>query len=362
MKRCVAATVLACVFIATGCESWPWQAQGQSNLVAMATDAQRIGYAPGWGTTIDVPRGQRIRFIAILDDLIVAIEEPQNFVTAVNLRDGQLRWRRLVGSPTDVLYGPTRYGDAVMVNTETTLFKINADTGDLVELQRLANAVRAAPVIIDDLAIFGGANGHIFAHQIISGLPRWQYKLNVLIGTSPVEVGVDAFAADVSGVYALVETDSGTLTWRGRTHGAVKGQPVANRFSILVPADDGSLYALERSTGRDQWIFRTAQPLRVAPVAIDAQVYVLLDEATVALDAQTGRELWRRQDRAKPVLRRGGELLLSGGNQLLVAELDSGRTLDSIPTAPLRTVLTGPDGSIILVSTRGDLQQFLPRR
>jgi outer membrane protein assembly factor BamB len=361
MKQVAAVLMLACVAAAGGgCESWA--SRGQSNLLIEGVDAQRLGYAPGWASSIALSGGQRVRSVALLDDLLVFVEEPGNFVTALSARDGKLRWRRLVGSSTDVLYGPYRVGNEVCVNSETQFFKIDAKTGDLLELQQLDHAVRAGAAVTDELAVFGGADGRVFAHQIIAGYAKWKYDLTQQIRVSPVLTTVDVFAADAGGVYAMLQVETGTLAWRSRTHGAVNGQPVVNRFSVLVPCDDGSLYALDRSTGRDQWIYRTRQQLRTTPIALDAQVFLLMDHGTVALDAQNGREMWTRPDGAKPILRRDDQLLLSKGRSIVIASLDTGVTIDEAATRPLRTIVQGPDDSILLISTRGDVQQLVRRR
>ncbi len=362
MKQVVAVLILVCMAaLTTGCESWA--TSGQSNLLLDAVDAQRLGYAPGWASSIALRGGQKVRSAALLGDLLIFVEEPDNLVTALSSRDGKLRWRKVIGGPSDVLYGPYRTGDEVYVNSETQFFKIDAKTGDLLEIQRLDHPVRSGAAVTDGLAVFGGANGRVFAHQVAAGYAKWQYDLTQQIRVAPVLTSVDVFAADAGGVYAMLESSSGTYSWRGRTHGAVNGQPVVNRFSVLLPCDDGSLYALDRSTGRDQWIYRARQALRTTPVAIDAQVYLHLNEGTLAIDAQNGKELWTRPDGAKPLLRRDNTLLLSTGRSLILAALDSGTTLDEARTRPLRTVIAGPDNaSIFLVSTRGDVQQLTARQ
>lgn len=361
MRQVAAAVLVACVAASMGgCASWA--SSGQSNLLIDGVDAQRLGYAPGWASSIALRGGQKIRFVSVLDDLIVFVEGPDNFVTAVSARDGKLAWRRLVGSSTDVLYGPYRRGGEVMVNSETQFFKIDAKTGELIEIQNLQHPVRNGAAVANDLAIFGAANGRVFAHNVVAGASRWAYDLTQQIRVAPVLTTVDAFAVDSGGVYAMLEAATGELSWRSRTHGAVNGQPVVNRFSVLVPCDDGSLYALDRSTGRDQWIYRTREQLRATPIAIDAHVFLHLDTGTVAIDAQNGKELWIRPDGARPVLRRNDSLLLSTEKGIALAALDSGTTLDEAPTARLRTVLQGADDSIFLVSVRGHIQQLSLRK
>lgn len=362
MRQVAAAWTVVCfAVLCGGCATNPWS-RGQSNLLIDATDAQRLGYASGWASSINLRGKQQIRSAAVLDDLIVFVEGPDPFVTALSARDGSLKWRRLIDDPAIVLYGPYRVGNEVFVNSETQFFKIDAEKGKLLEIQRLDHPVRDRGAVAGDLVIFGAANGRVFAHQIAAGYAKWKYALTSQIRVSPVMTTVDCFAADSSGVYAMIEASSGTLSFRGRTLGAVNGQPTVNRFSVLLPCDDGSLYALDRSTGRDQWIYRARQPLRTEPVAIDAQVFLLVDAGTIAIDAQNGKQLWVRPDRAKPLLRRDDRLLLSLGNGLALAELDTGDTIDQAATAPLRSVLTNTDQSaIFLVSTRGDVQQLTAR-
>ena len=356
MSRLIAALVLASVLVSMGCQAGGARRTG---LLLDAVDAQDLGYALGWASTADVRKPRRIVNVGIVGDLIVVIEEPGNMVKALSLSDGSLRWATVVGTASELLFGPRGVDSQVIVNTETQLYRLSAETGDVLGISKLDHPVTHAPVVTDRVAVFGGVNGRVFAHDFYAGFALWQYDLTANVKAAPVREGNSIVAADSAGVYALLNIETGVAAWRGRTFGAVTATPTVNRFAVLIPSQDGSLYAINRTTGRDQWVYRSDAPIMVSPVAIDNRVFLFTPgTGTVALDATSGKELWTRADGARPIRIDGTRILMSSGKRLIYADADTGKTIDERQTLPLRTALEGPDGSLILVSPDGKMQRL----
>src|SRR5690606_18909625 len=117
-----------------------------------------------------------------------------------------------------------------------------------------------------------------------------QYQLPGEIQVAPVISGIGVFAADMTGVYKMLDRTSGNLAWDGRSFAPITGQPAAS-VAIYVPSHDQTLYALDRNTGSDRWKFRSRKALPQGPVAIGRYVFQPLGEGgLVALDASTGEE------------------------------------------------------------------------
>lgn len=85
--------------------------------------------------------------------------------------------------------------------------------------------------------------------------------------------------------------------WRFETDGQVRGSPVVDGDTLYAGSNDGTLYAIDRTSGEERWRLETGARRVHAPVVVDDTVYAASDEALYALDASTGTERWRFQAR-----------------------------------------------------------------
>lgn len=322
--------------------------------------AADLGYRISWARDMDLGSGQRLSSVTVLGDLLITVERPDNFITARSVRDGQLKWKIKIGSRLEDFFAPNRDGDKIFINSQTRLFTLRANSGDVLSVASLDAAVNSPPVYHADsrLAIFGGANGLIFAHSVENNFARWRYKLPSQISTPPARTDRDVFVVDNAGNYVMLEINTGTIQWRNRTLGPVVAAPAIQGNDILIASRDRKLYALNRTSGQDTWQYLGAErPLTAAPVALGRLVVLPLppDGGIVAIDAVTGEERWRSTEDATPIVERDRDLMLSTGRRILVLDLEDGETLAEAPTLPLQVVVPGPDNSLILVSPDGRL-------
>jgi len=342
-----------------GCQSPP---QPEELTLINPFDARQMGYNVTWQTDTDLPADYTIKHIELLGDLLTLSEEPRNTITAVHTRDGSLAWVRAVGQPLEVVFAPVRKGDHVYVNTDAAMYKINADSGEILGAGDLEHVVLASPVLYQDYAIFGAANGRVFAHDIRSNFSKWQYDLTTRITARGVLVANTVFLADTAGVYVLLFADTGEVIWRKRAFDSVVAQPAANHQTVFVPSRDSTLYAIHRDTGRDSWRFHATEPLTQSPIVLGRYVFQPLNSGQlVALDITDGKELWRLDSAARPVMLRGAELLVLDKRALHVLNLRDGETIESFKTMPLRDVLTTEEGTLFLIAEDGRIARLDPR-
>ena len=335
----------------------PPAAPERSGALMDPMDARQAGYAINWATNLAVPADQQIRDVRVLGDLIVVIEQPGNLVSAVQLRDGAIRWNHTVGDTNRPLYKAIRYNDRIHVNSSVALYSLAARTGTLKHVANLDNAVAGGPERVQDEAIFGAVSGRVFAHNLQSSSTRWSYKLTDRILAEPAVHRDRVFVADAAGVYAMIRASTGELMWRNHTWGPVTAAPVMDNTNVYIASQDQSLYALAQSTGRDRWIYRTETRLIDSPMLANRTIFLPLgNEGMAAIDASNGEQRWRLDYRALPIKQTDDRLLLATSDSLQHVEADTGRLLGESPTnAPLRAVLEGPDQSLILVSAEGQM-------
>ena len=359
----VRSLLILMLLTATGCGDWSRRAS-RSGLLIEPADAARLGYAVTWSTGLDVPRRHDISSATVLGDTLFTVEAPGNLVTAVSVRDGEVLWRRVIGQPTENIYPPVRDEEKVYFNNDTTFYTVSMKNGGLIATSQLSHVVETGPVLIDRYAIFGGADGTVYAHDIDTGYAKWSYQLSAGIVVSPVESQQNVFAVDSKGVYASLRADSGELVFRGRTFGSVTASPASTRNGLYIPSHDQSLYAINRVTGGDKWVYRTSRKLTAAPAALSQSVFLPLPgTGMVALNDSDGAERWKTDLQAHGVGVSGNKVLLQYPGGLRWVDEDSGRVLSDAPTMPLQYVIPVEDsGGLLVVSPGGRIHRLIPKR
>ena len=327
-------------------------------------DAYRIGFnAPRWTTDLGLRSSDELVEATILGDVIACVDRPSNMVTSIRASDGAMLWQAKAGADTDLLFEPVRLGDEILINTETRLLHLSMDTGRTVGYNNLEAAVADRPVVIGKLAVFGGLNGRVFAHNTVTGYSSWSRQMSAGIMVRPVATGYRVFVADSNGVYGMFDARAGDSLWKGVTYGQISAVPVVTTLGVFVACEDQTMYALDRSSGNDKWKYMAASALKSPPTVIRNTLFLPdPDRGLVAMDAVTGGELWTKDTAATPITIAGGRLLLNDRTRLLAVDPASGKTIAEVPVAPLKTVLLGPKGSLILVGARGRLVRLDPQR
>lgn len=326
-------------------------------------DARELAYTLQWATDLGVPEDETFDHVAVLGDLVVAVESPSNIVSVISMRDGSLLWRHVIGKVADKLHEPVRSGDLLLINSEQLLYTVNIHTGQAVGASKLESLVSHAPAVVDDVAIFGGLNHRVFAHTISAGYTKWSYQMTDRVFARPAAFGPNVFVADGQGVYAMFTAATGTLLWKGRTFDRISAQPAVEHLGVFVAGEDHSLYALDGVTGRDRWIYHSIQPLTFSPsVFTDTVILAEPGRGLVALNTRSGAERWRLNYIAKPILQFENTVMAHTQDSIVVLDLGTGKVLKEVPVHPIKGVLLGPDRRLVLASHGGRLLLLVPER
>jgi outer membrane protein assembly factor BamB len=155
----------------------------------------------------------------------------------------------------------------------------------------------------------GSYDGYLYALDARNGRLRWKAgggELGGLYATPSVAHG-RVFVSSTNGrVYAF--SLSGSELWRARTGSYVYSPAALSGATAYVGSYDHRLYALSQATGRTRWTFDAGAPISGAPTVIGGLVYFSTcgscssyesnarARRTFALDAATGRLVWRFPD------------------------------------------------------------------
>lgn len=173
------------------------------------------------------------------------------------------------------------------------------------------------PATISGQTILAGGpsgSGGLFAVDMLSGKLKWTYrpaKINGSVSTPPAVSGnivIAPFGAANPGAVVAVSLANGKELWRGpdpAAHAAV----ATHAGMAYILSKDGNFYALDAATGREVWkVAFTHKRAACAsrPIVRDDTIYLTAGtDATVgppstpesdylfALDAKTGQERWR---------------------------------------------------------------------
>ncbi len=189
-----------------------------------------------------------------------------------------------------------------------------------------------------DVLVAGGDGA--LARLRADGRKRWSGSLGTGIATRPVVVGERIVGADDAGHLWARNAKNGQVEWRVTSGASVGDGLAATPWGVVAPllsggTGRGGLRCVSPQTGETLWTFPASLRARAAGTAtprFDAKsgrLYWCNDSGTiVALDARTGRKLWkafaspRGGGSANSVLLRASPVLASGA--LVVGGSDGG--------------------------------------
>jgi outer membrane protein assembly factor BamB len=265
-------------------------------------------------------------------------------MVALDAGTGELKWTSPRGKG---LSSPTVYDDSVFVGTSNgTVLRLNAANGSILWETRLLaktnfTGISSSPKVSYDSVYVGtfnesGGPGEVVALWEGNGTVRWRHATGSVHFSSPayrdgvVYVGVMGrynLTTQVSfdppyGVLAL-NGASGGAQWFASTGGSVAASPAILGNSIIAPAKDGKVYALNRTTGVLLWT--SAVDAGVSSAAVFGGTAYVGGGAfgsggrVVALDAATGAVKWSSSAPNGPVQ---ASLTYSGGKILFATNAE----------------------------------------
>ncbi|MDQ7013405.1 MAG: PQQ-binding-like beta-propeller repeat protein [Planctomycetota bacterium] len=333
----------------------------------------KLGYRLDWRGFPVVRQGERIDFLDVYDDVVVAHESGAT-VSVLEADTGALRNSSQVANPITRFVGNVRVGNHMVVSSDNELFAFDLDTGALTARHSLNHVVTTHPVHAAGQMIYGSAVGHVYARRLNPPVDAWAFDLGGPIDTDPVLAGPIVAAVSRNGDIAMLDAATGTLVGRAKIYGGCDAAPVAGDGAVFFASLDQSIYAFNLD-GALRWRVRTEHPLRITPTLHAGVLYVpTADKGLRAIDANTGIELWHQPDaRGRVVGVRNGRLLTWDGNQAAAATGPTGvaTTLDpdtgdvifsaELPGVAMLKPDRFVDGNLYAVSRGGIVAKFQAR-
>jgi outer membrane protein assembly factor BamB len=193
-------------------------------------------------------------------------------------------------------------------NGDSSLYAVDAETGDLEWKFRAGHRIEGTPAYADGVVYVGSYDRHVYALDAATGERQWELEMDGLIRSSPKVVDGDVYVGvgchrlackwygdDVSqnGWMYTLDADTGDVNWQFETGTEVVSTPAVGDETIYVGCSDSNLYALDRSTGRERWHYEATDLIWSSPTLAFGTVYFCdWDSKVYAVDAASGEEAW----------------------------------------------------------------------
>ncbi len=232
-------------------------------------------------------------------------------VFALNASNGTIKWHsQVAGTILGIVDGVIYVGGS----TDNTLYTLNASDGSLrwkfqmdarpFEADVEQGVVYALATILNSPSPFT----IIYALDASTGTSKWRYPAD-----SHTQQNASLIGADANAVYLTSSTDqnpfrtnlalalkasNGSVLWRYQltTQSHSFGTSALNNGMVYLGADDGNLYALDASDGKQRWQTKAGNSFISISLIDDRNIYVsLLQEGLAVFDSSSGSMRWHYQ-------------------------------------------------------------------
>lgn len=321
------------------------------------------GYRIDWRTHAFVGRGQRPLFLEPMGD-VLAFQETGSVLSIVEAQTGRVRWSNELANPLTLFVKPLRDGRVIHSSSETELFSLAVDTGNLVGRESFEKVITTTPIPYGDLMIYGTSIGEVMAHVKGVGVKLWGFRTSGAIERPGVRIGDAVGFVAQSGDTVLLNASDGGLLGRVRLFGGVRTDPVTDGTLMFVASLDQSLYAIS-DDGQIVWRIRTAAPLTSQPSVVGGVLYCHLpDRGMCAIDPATGKINWTNEKvRGTVLCTRGQNVIAWDGRALSIVEPGTGDVIASgnLGDASILSTDGTTDPTIYITDAKGRIAKYLPR-
>lgn len=361
----------------SGCASTSRQAE-----VLDTTQLSSSGYDRFWDVHLPFRRGEAVRDAFLVDENLYVTSTLGCFYV-IQAQEGLLRWNTDLTDPAYTIFRPShlRSDDGqgpLCVVTTTRTYLFNRYNGDILASFTPDFAPGSGAVGDQKRLYIGGADGKV--HCLMWNHPfgpkplnKWELLANGPVRTTPVLLGPDKllFASQGGNVASCTAVDK-AFVWQARTEDAILVDPWVDDSGVYVASLDRSLYKFDVNNGTLQWRRRFPEPLTTPP-AVARSIVFQYSPATglVAINADTGGDLWLRPDGLAYLSSRPGQaVILTQGGAVETVNLNDGQTVSRLGESGVargvanavddRVIVWSSDGRI--VCARPDTTPFLRRQ
>jgi outer membrane protein assembly factor BamB len=259
--------------------------------------------------------GALLEFPPVLNARSMFVLKDDGVLVAIGRQSAHVRWGRKLGhlaASSPAVAGSAVYcvilerGHGIRAGR---VVAVNQGSGRTLWSHKLGSRAESSPLVVGKTLYFGTENGTVYALRTRDGSVKWRYR-----GSGAVKGGIAMdyrgrlFFGDYSGHVTSLRASDGHELWRVGTSGARYGlgsgqfyaTPAVAYGRVYIGNTDGFMYSFASSSGKLAW--RTKTGGYVYGSAAVAQVpggqptvyFGSYDRRFYALDARSGAKRWVR--------------------------------------------------------------------
>jgi outer membrane protein assembly factor BamB len=185
-----------------------------------------------------------------------------------------------------------------------------------------------------------------------------------VFSNQPIVRDGKVYLGSEDGTLLALEETTGRVLWRYRTKGAIRGPVAVSHNDVFFGSGDGYVYAVSADKGRMKWRKRTGAGVEAVVLVRDALLAASLDNFAYLLDLD-GSMLWKKQlpgrISAQPLTVEEAALFTPlSSSEGVVLGLKDGKQVNSLPTGEELTSSASPIivGDAVILTTEHGLLAF----
>lgn len=280
----------------------------------------RLGLERAWNGQAKLnPQRDKVTQFVVDEDMLF-VQTTAGLITAFDSETGREAWAVLLGRHDDPMFPVVSSETEAMVVVGPTLYSLSKATGQIRWELRLPEAPSTSIAVDENHVYIGTLGGAVYAYNLKriralfeeSLLPAWSndalvWKCQVgkAISSPPIPTGrIVSFASRDGSLYGVTATRREVIYQLETNNPINTPLGFASHKNLLtnavtewtfIAARDQSFYSVESETGRVRWEFITGKPVNVGPMAVNYDLFLILDHGgAVCLNQRDGEPRWSR--------------------------------------------------------------------
>jgi len=214
--------------------------------------------------------------------------------------NAKARWTFNTGST--IASTPAVWEDIVVTgNSSGAVYCLSLSSGYLQWKFYTGGTVYSTPDVSDGVVVVGSSDKNVYCLDVGSGKLLWKVATGApVVAAATIRDGV-VYIGGSDGIFRALDLKTGTAKWEFKNVGGfVETKPLLYEDKVIFGAWDTYLYALSVKDGSLLWKWSNGNsgvllsPAACWPVAANGKVFVVApDRFMTAIDAQTGKTIWR---------------------------------------------------------------------